>query len=201
MSTDIMVKISGVFNLTDARFYAAAGADFIGFCMDETHPHFCDLPRIKEIVSWLEGPSYVLETYVEADEDKIDFYLQESGIRNIHVGPKVVSFSKKYDDLNIFREVDLNEWNHTELSTAKYLVLSSQKPVADILGEDIDVLRRLNQSYSCFLDFDWQNSIDVETVLNAVTPKGLVFHGSAEEKTGLKNFDWMEEVFEMLGKS
>jgi hypothetical protein len=41
----------------------------------------------------------------------------------------------------------------------------------------------------------------VEAILSVVTPVGLVFHGSAEEKTGLKNFDWMEEVFEMLGKS
>jgi phosphoribosylanthranilate isomerase len=201
MSTDIMVKISGVFNLTDARFYAAAGADFIGFCIDEQHTHFCDLPRIKEIVSWLEGPSYVLETYVELDEDKIDFYLQETGIRSIHTGPNTTSISKKYDDLTIFREVNLSDWNNLETAAGQYLVLSSQKSVADILTDDIDLLTRLCLSYTCFLDLPWQNSSDVEAILSVVTPVGLVFHGSAEEKTGLKNFDWMEEVFEMLGKS
>ncbi|MBK8622928.1 MAG: hypothetical protein IPN79_14530 [Saprospiraceae bacterium] len=200
MNTDIMVKISGVFNLTDARFFAAAGADYIGFCMDETHPHFCDLPRIKEIVSWLEGPEYILETYVEPDEDKMDFYLQETGIRSIHIGAAVASIPENHRNLTVFREVLLHDWMNSDLTIGQHIVLKSQKPVSDILKEDVDTISRLNQSYSCFLDFPWQNSSEVEKTLLAVTPAGLVFHGSAEEKTGLKNFDWMEEVFDMLAR-
>jgi phosphoribosylanthranilate isomerase len=53
------VKICGVTRLEDARFCAAAGADFLGFIQHTGSARFVEPALVKEILAWVSGPTPV----------------------------------------------------------------------------------------------------------------------------------------------
>ncbi|HEX9952566.1 MAG TPA: phosphoribosylanthranilate isomerase [Rubricoccaceae bacterium] len=54
MST--LVKICGITRLDDARFCAAAGADFLGFIQHEASSRYVEPAAAREIIGWVAGP-------------------------------------------------------------------------------------------------------------------------------------------------
>ena len=50
------VKICGITRLDDARFCAAAGADFLGFIQHTGSPRFVEPAVAREIIAWVAGP-------------------------------------------------------------------------------------------------------------------------------------------------
>lgn len=55
----VKTKICGITRLDDARFCAAAGADFLGFIQHEGSPRYVDPKAAKEIIAWVAGPTPV----------------------------------------------------------------------------------------------------------------------------------------------
>ena len=197
MEREIKVKINGVFNLTDARYFAAAGADYLGFCIDENKPDFCNHIKIKEIISWLEGPEYVLETQNPVSDEKIFFYKEETGIQHLHISENIPLIPLSAD-VKTFKDIAPENCTEMALHSIDYPVFKSTKSIKDILKYDLERIQTVCQSKDCFLDFIWENVEDIQVVLEKTGAKGLVLHGSEEIKTGYKDFEWMDEVMEMV---
>ena len=53
------IKICGITNLADARYAAAAGADYLGFVQYRKSPRFLEPSSAKEIIDWVFGSSSV----------------------------------------------------------------------------------------------------------------------------------------------
>ena len=53
------VKICGITNLADARFCAAAGADFLGFVQYRRSPRYVRPELAGEIRDWIHGTKTV----------------------------------------------------------------------------------------------------------------------------------------------
>jgi len=52
----MLIKASQVTNLTDARYFAARGVSFIGFNLEEGTENYLDPVYMKAIKEWIEGP-------------------------------------------------------------------------------------------------------------------------------------------------
>ena len=65
------IKLSEVNNLSDARFGAAAGFDYLGFCFNPLSPSFIPPVKAKEIIDWVTGPFMVGE-FGEQTVDEIN---------------------------------------------------------------------------------------------------------------------------------
>jgi phosphoribosylanthranilate isomerase len=52
------LRLSDITNLTDARYAAAEGFDWIGFNFIVDTPHVINSLKAKEIKGWLSGPTY-----------------------------------------------------------------------------------------------------------------------------------------------
>lgn len=61
MNYSCKVKFGAINNLTDARYAAAAYADWVGFCFDEKNARYIHPLKAKEIMDWLAGPQFVAE--------------------------------------------------------------------------------------------------------------------------------------------
>src|SRR3954471_11542104 len=61
MALKTLVKASEVNNLSDARYCAGMGVEMLGFCLDENHPKFIELARLREISVWVSGVKTVGE--------------------------------------------------------------------------------------------------------------------------------------------
>lgn len=54
----MQIRLSDITNLTDARYAAAEGFDWVGFNFLNGHPHFISALKAQEIKGWLSGPVY-----------------------------------------------------------------------------------------------------------------------------------------------
>lgn len=74
------VKICGITRLDDARFCAAAGADFLGFIQHETSPRYVRPDVAREIVDWISGPTPV-GVFVDALPETVNAVCERAGFQ------------------------------------------------------------------------------------------------------------------------
>jgi phosphoribosylanthranilate isomerase len=66
----VLIKVSGINNLTHARYCAGMGTDILGFCPEQGRPDFVDLPAYREITRWVKGVRLAGE-FVQASAEEI----------------------------------------------------------------------------------------------------------------------------------
>ncbi|MFN3597185.1 MAG: phosphoribosylanthranilate isomerase [Rubricoccaceae bacterium] len=74
------VKICGITRLEDARYCAAAGADFLGFVQYDESPRYVAPPVAREIIDWVVGPEPV-GVFVNASADDVNRACEAAGFR------------------------------------------------------------------------------------------------------------------------
>lgn len=72
------IKICGITTLEDARFCAAAGADFLGFIQVEESPRHIGADEARAIIEWLYGPEPV-GVFVNATPDQVNSAAERAG--------------------------------------------------------------------------------------------------------------------------
>ena len=61
MSLITEVKVGSISNLSDARYCAGMGVQYLGFSMDRNTEHYVDQKTLKTIKEWIVGPTIVGE--------------------------------------------------------------------------------------------------------------------------------------------
>ena len=61
MSLKTEVKVGHISNLSDARYCAGMGVQYLGFSMDSNSEHYVDQDTLKTIKEWIVGPKIVGE--------------------------------------------------------------------------------------------------------------------------------------------
>lgn len=72
------VKICGITTLEDARYCAAAGADYLGFIQYPESPRFVEPALAREIIEWVYGPEAVA-VFVNAGADDVNRTAEAAG--------------------------------------------------------------------------------------------------------------------------
>ena len=72
------LKICGITRLEDARYAAAAGADYLGFVQYTGSPRYITPERVREIVEWIHGPQPV-GVFVNAPADVVNRTAEKAG--------------------------------------------------------------------------------------------------------------------------
>ncbi|HCR48699.1 MAG TPA: N-(5'-phosphoribosyl)anthranilate isomerase, partial [Bacteroidetes bacterium] len=78
------LKICGLTNLPDARYCAAAGADFLGFIRHPQSPRFVPEADAKEIIDWISGPETV-GVYVNTASETINREVEKIGFTYVQL--------------------------------------------------------------------------------------------------------------------
>lgn len=92
------LKMNRVSNLSDARYAASYGFEYISFCLNPDSPDYIELSKAAEIAAWIDGPAYVAElgtintdqlaeiraklafNYIESDSEQTIQLAVEAGI-------------------------------------------------------------------------------------------------------------------------
>lgn len=64
------IMAGGITHLTDARFFAAYAADYLGFCFDPQSPNYISPAQALAIKGWVTGPEIVAE-FAHQDADNV----------------------------------------------------------------------------------------------------------------------------------
>ncbi len=72
------LKICGITRLEDARYAAAAGADYLGFIQYAGSPRYIAPEHVRDIVEWIHGPQPV-GVFVNAPADVVNRTAEKAG--------------------------------------------------------------------------------------------------------------------------
>lgn len=184
MGEPTLIYVNRITNLSDARYCAGMGVDFLGFVIDPASPDYVSPELFQDLVGWISGPARVLELgHAAFDRSTI---AERYAADFLHI-PE--------DRLNEFDDIDIKLI--AEASPTSGNLQGKQKaPVAYwAVHSLVEPLENVNAPYLVF-----GNPADqpVKQYLNALGAKGIILSGSKETAPGLKDYDTLSAVLEEL---
>ena len=206
------IKASAVTNLTDARYFAAWEAEWLGFCLDPMSPDYVDPKLVAAIQEWVDGVKIVGEFGMQSAEE-IQQQVTELELDAVQLSPFADGdLRSSLSDLDLLQEIVVQaDKSFSELETeleaaqAQAEVFLLNFGASGISWNDIkegrpvstDNLANLCDQFPVLLGMNWETS-QVPEILDSVTPLGIFVRGGEEEKIGYKSYDELDELFELL---
>ncbi len=196
-----LVKISGVTNLSDARYCAGMGVTMLGFVMDAGATDYIDPARFAEIRGWVSGVQIVGET-TNTDPDQIaqlvDAYQPDLvQVDDAALLPTLIDLGKP-----LILRLDLARMTTAQLdafaATAEpdYLLLDGPDSLAldaDLLHSLLLIAMRQDVLLGAGLTLD-----RVQMLLDTLPIKGIALAGGHEERPGYRDFGALMDVLQLL---
>ena len=199
----MLIKASRITNLTDARYFAAKEADFLGFNLEEGTEGYLDPVYMKAIREWVEGPKIVGE-FSRADSSVIREAARFFGLDAVQVTGAYAARLAELEGLELIMQLDgaqdhaslLQTFGVTRGQVAWYLVFL--KPgMPD--PEETAFWKKCCADYPVLLEADVPEA-QWPDFLAELRPAGLGLTGGDEEQVGVKSFDEIDLIFEALGR-
>ena len=202
MALKSFVKISGINNLSDARYCAGMTVDVLGFSFEPNHPNYMDPDKFTAIIEWLSGADFCAEFENSTAEEIKETLQQYPDIQYIQIrNPNLLPALQLLQKPNILRlpaeTLDSNQ-NLGELME------SSSSDVAFFLFEDddnqapdVDMALTLAEQFPILLGFGLTKE-NVHLILEKSNLKGIALRGGDEIKPGYKDFDDLADILETL---
>lgn len=205
MTLKTSVYVTGIANLTDARYCAGMGVDYLGFNFDPEQGQVIDQAAFFAIVGWLAGVKVVAEC------GNLDWGQVEQIVAEYK--PQAVATSK----MNVLNQLKQTEteailsWNIDDLSEEFFETIKPENadPVMlllraenwqypdDFTEETIGNLA-YTASISKLLIGCKIEAIQVNEMLEAIQPSGIMLRGTVEIRPGVSELDELAEILEKL---
>jgi phosphoribosylanthranilate isomerase len=195
------IKLGSVNNLSDARYAAAAGIDYIGFCFDPLQTPYIAPIKAKEIIDWITG-SYVVGEFGEQSLQEIADISELLNIDVIEVENRLYPNDLKTLQKPIIKKLDIEKYSNEELKNELHeyaLVADAFHLYAGSHKEHINqvIAENLIKEYRII----WGFSISVDLAKKWVTsqqPFCINIAGGEEERPGVKDFDEIADLLDQL---
>lgn len=202
MALKTFVKISGITNLSDARYCAGMYVNLIGFSLEEGTEKYVAPAQYKEITGWVSGLEFVGEFNTMAASDVLETlknYPSITWIEHTRIDDLVTLKKAGY---HVIYKKDLAEVKHMEKDVATKLheegilfhitsnddpLTLSDKEVISLVSNDCEVILGAGLSAE-----------NVTGLIEELNLKGIVLEGGEEIKPGLKDFDELADILEVL---
>lgn len=181
MSLSKRVKVGNVTNLSDARYCAGMGVDYLSFPSD-----LIDDKTFGEITGWISGPQFGIE--LKKNEPQIELYKPDFVELNIEnsidlVNGKSVIFKASPEDLSRYHDklvLNKNRIAFVELHSNNF---------ADIQK----AIQELKEDFQVFVKYQGGK---IEDYLQ-LPVDGISLDGNPEERPGLKEYP-IAEILEKM---
>lgn len=194
MALKTFVKVSGINNLSDARYCSGMVVNQLGFSIEPSNSNYTDSEKFKEIKGWLSGVAYVGELDAQSHIDS-HYIKSQYELDAIQVATPAQVSAVSDMGLPVILKTDVAMITKPLLSSladrVDYFLLESV-----YAGEVSPDILELAGKYPLVLAYGF----DAETVLNLVKSpvKGIALQGGDEISPGLRDFDEMMDILEAL---
>ncbi len=204
----LKVKICGITRLADARYCAAAGADFLGFIQHPDSPRYIEPAAARDIIDWVYGPKAV-GVFVNRSADEINSAVDEAGfaLAQLHgdESPEAcaeiaVPVVKAFRIGSRTRPDDLTALFERYRDVADYFLLDSRSD-AVFGGSGMTFDWRIVANASGVNPFFVAGGIRATNVAEAVRatcPFGVDVSSGVEASPGVKEFEKIDAFFDAL---
>ena len=192
-------KINHTRHLTDARFAAAAGIHYLGFCFDISSPSFIPPIKAKEIIDWTSGSHIVGEFGNQSVED-INTIVQLLNIDIVELKESHADNSIHDIQVPVILAIDIEKFSVTSLfefctnyqNQVQAFHLFNWESLAQTQPE---VFSKIGIEFILHLKGHLMNQLSVLTQIN---PFGVSFDSDSEEKAGMKDFEDLSDFITQI---
>lgn len=169
-------------HLTDARYFAALEVDYLTFDLGSSENAINEI-TYHGIAEWVEGPKTLIENPPHRNfESEVGY---------------VFGYPMQAENLKTFIEISINQLKELETHPkGNYIVLLDEKeyPGAALLT----ALSKYEGEAQFYFQAEVYLTPFIQFLLDDYPNMGIVFCGSKEEKTGMKSYEALDEVIELL---
>ena len=203
------LKICGITRLEDARYAAAAGADYLGFIQYERSPRCVEPRRVREIVDWVYGPLPV-GVFVNATADDVNRVADEAGFEMIQLHGDEPAFEARLVErpvikaLRVAPETTTDELLRTMREYEDVVEGFLLDTHSDVLrggtgtAFDWEIARGLSERYRIFLAGGLKAD-NVARAIDRLRPFAVDVSSSLESAPGVKDFERIDDFITSLG--
>lgn len=186
MVSQLKIKAGNISHLTDARYFAAYGIEWMGFNFRSKDQNKIDIETAKTIIDWIEGPQIIAE-FDCLDVDYIFHICHQLQINKIQL--PVAHFTNVVEDYEVFWKGNADQLNQLQTLPSKLIIDSADEtqPIESILQKNNNTIISLSGSLE-------KNKY----ILNLPDLKAIEICGSNEQEVGMKAFDAINDLFDYL---
>jgi phosphoribosylanthranilate isomerase len=185
MALRTFVKVGNITNLSDARYCAGMGADLLGFRAIPGQDNYITPKQFQEIRGWVTGPQIVAELYGMADAGSWSSIQEDYRPDLVELGLSELSVLAGEPPLPYILALAPGEQ-----------VPAGSNPTYVLVDPDDPALPQLAAKYAVLVMVR-QTSV-VQSLLDAGNIKGLTLQGGQEDRPGLREYNELGEILEML---
>jgi len=187
---NIKIKASQVNNLTDARYFAALGVDYLGFNLDLSHDERLSPELFHAIKEWVEGPKVV----AEINKTPLDLLLELYNEKDFDLVQSLNPIDNQ-DNLIKITPHSLEDLN--ALLPSEIYVLDFSNIDETHLYESADQLASICNRLNLIIPLPVDEKYH-DVLIQKIKPYGIEVKGGMEEKVGFKSFDELDAFFEKM---
>jgi len=183
------VKAGNITNLSDARYCAGMGVDWLGFPIDAIDPK-----KFTEITSWVSGPQFVLELGAGEIPESVTQY----PVSIIQIDLDQLKKSKSLTNRSFIITLPLADWHENKLELIKNRdrILGLLIVIGHSQSTDHDSLKEIAEHFEVLINLD-ACPYSLNEILD-FTIAGVNVSGNQELKPGLKDYKDLAIVLEQL---
>ena len=201
----MLIKASGITNLTDARYFAAKEVDFLGFNLEENTEGYLDPMHMKAIREWVEGPKVVGE-FTHASTHYVREAAAFFGLDAVQVPAAAHGADwSVFEGLPVIATLtaetpDLDRLLQEKAPFVQYFLIDITGIIDPETGTvaESEAWKKRCSTYPVLIRAH-TSAERWSKLIETLQPAGIDLTGGEEERVGVKSFDEIEEIFEALG--
>lgn len=199
MSFIYQIKLGGVNNLSDARFAAAVGINYIGFSFNPSNPAYIPPIKAKEIIDWTSG-SHIVGEFGEQDIEEIQTISELLNIDIIELENDLLPDELGSFEMPIIKKISLKDFNPEMFSQLINAYTGKVQSFhfydwEHLLIKNTGLLKEVKEQV--FIDLN-PNLENWKAIFAEINPFGIHLSGENEEKTGIRDFDELNDLIDQL---
>lgn len=185
MDRKLQIKAGYISNLTDARYFAALGVQWLGFNFRKDELNALQLEDAKTIQNWITGPTIVAE-FNKANADYIFEICHQLQTNFIQI-PEQANLTDLHQDYKIMQVCLDNNYDKNQHAAFLRLDMHSVEQVNAALAHHKKIIFKINEN------------IDLTKYIIKNTPlTSIEIQGSNETEVGIKSYEELNTLMDWL---
>jgi phosphoribosylanthranilate isomerase len=204
MALNTLTAVTEINNLSDARYCAGMGVDIIGFNLGHGQASPVSPEAVREISGWLAGVQ-IAGAFAGTPAEEINELARQCALNLVILNASYLVDDLSKIDLPVILQVEIHKDSYEkelvqmleiyQPHVQHFLITSPEFQAIDDTNKQM--LQDLSRSFPVLLGFGLEKENILE-VLETLKPAGIALKGGHEIKPGLKSFDDLADILEML---
>lgn len=184
------VFVSGISNLSDARYCSGMGVNYLGVCVDPNNASYLPLDKFQEINGWLSGINWILEAE-NMDLEAIYIAYEAYGVKGVYTSSNSAATQLAADGIKVMLNIEEN----TDLDYSVNITAIATRL------DNVTKLVKLKNGGSLTTPIYVSGELTIDELISIRDNdyiNGVILTGGLEERPGYKNMDDLIDALEVF---